>query len=240
MILYNIIFLLCMQFLMSKSIDNNYNNNNNFIIYGYQNEIDEQRLKSGLELSFDVYRSNLTVIMNQIDVVIKTMDNKINKSIVNKKITNKISEIHNEYKRSALQIPLLWNINEDFLRMIIKSSSIKFTYGILDKSYSTFKYFNKNDLNLNKISHNYENMDQLLIHLNRDWGDSGSNNRNNLYKNGIIKELQEIDKQDKLNFKYFYSNKIKNNNQRKKILVPGAGIYYIIIIFYLYIYNHSF
>jgi hypothetical protein len=211
----------------SSSIDNN-----PLIIYGYQQQEDEDRLKSALELSFDIYRSNLTSIMNTIDMVIKSMDNKISDEIVNKRITNKINEIHNEYKRSALRIPLLWNINEDFLRMIINSSSIKLSYAILDKSYSSFKLFNNNNINLNKISHSYDNMEQLLIHLNRDWGDSGSNSRNNLYRNGIIKELLEIDNEDKLNHKYFYNNNNNNNNnQRKKIIVPGAGIHYIFIHF---------
>lgn len=59
----------------------------------------------------------------------------------------------------------------------------------------------------------YDSMDQIIVHMNRDWGKGGEIVRETLYKKGILRALQD--------FKSFLP---VSNSQRQRVLVPGAGL----------------
>lgn len=57
----------------------------------------------------------------------------------------------------------------------------------------------------------YESLNQILIHLSRDWTDRGASIRKVLYTDGIVRQLQ----------KYF---PVSNTSQPPRVLVPGTGL----------------
>ena len=70
-------------------------------------------------------------------------------------------------------------------------------------------------INLSKLEKlaSYDSMEQLIVHLSRDWGKGGETVRKNLYKNGILQSLQDYKRLLPI-----------SKSTTPRVLVPGAGL----------------
>jgi carnosine N-methyltransferase len=86
-------------------------------------------------------------------------------------------------------------------------------YNIIDDKEFNKEYIqlgNNNKSDNDRPSFGYESVEQLLVHLNRDWGPDGIHVRQKLYQDSIIHAL------------LLHSGDA--NGRNLSVLVPGAGL----------------
>lgn len=167
------------------------------VIFGYKRGV-EKALTSKIRHALDSYRELLTDIM----IYIEEMTEKMNTS--DKRLNGKFMDIHIDMIRQLNSIPFLWEQNQRVLEKLLLSDA-RFTYGLRQIPSDPILHAVPDD----KIVPYCENdLQQLLVHLNRDWGRDGSRVREAIYKEGILK----------LVLKY------RPTNKGKKLLIPGAGL----------------
>ena len=216
------------------------------IIFGFEPD-EMRRLLSSMEYSFESNRKILGQLMKSMDHTVTIMD-----AIDNR--CGKLKNVHDEFRRQAMTIPLLWEKNELLLRYLVAPSNMDIRYGISAPTADPLKIETDTDVNIEQqqqqqqnrsayhfrtealeVNHecifdgqeksktdtisppgflrtsapptsscplkkckmdqlsppSYDSLEQILIHLCRDWSSQGIVIRERLYLNGIIKKLQE-------------------------------------------------
>jgi hypothetical protein len=149
-----------------------------------------------IHLSFEQYRKDLRNQMEVVQSILTNMDQFDN-------TTRLLLDIHNDMRIFFRDIPPLWSINEILIQQLVDTHA-PYIYPI---SNSICRSYVASDSSKPKIS-SYTSFHQLLIHLNRDWGNGGSEVRLLLYQEGIIGVLKNI-----INLK-----------KSSSVLIPGAGL----------------
>ena len=117
-------------------------------------------------------------------------------------IESQLDFVSCEFKTLYDQISPCWHNNLELLNYLVNSSVDSFIYGLNNISSNL-------DLNISEYNYNaYDNLFQLIVHINRDWCINGLNTRRILYFDGIIKLLL----------------KFSHLKKGKHILIPGAGL----------------
>ena len=191
-ILYNLPVVIIVAFYLNfgaMSLSNKEENYCKFIslpttipIIGLHTE-DAKRIRSSIDYSFDTYRSELTTFMTLFDTTVSAMD------AIDEKC-HFLSDIHEDFRKMAMSIPENWEKNELFLRILLDASCLNIIIGIQNQTSTSF-ISSENYSKPNGGIQSYNTLTQLLIHLARDWTERGEAVRKNLYKNGILKVLQQ-------------------------------------------------
>lgn len=184
------------------------------VFFGFE-PLEMRRLMSSIEYSFENNRRILGQLMKSIDSSVTMMD-------YVDKLHDKLQGVHDEFRKQAMSIPILWEENENLLLQLVSTSKINITYGITAASSSE-----KNDKELEEKKSeeqppdrkskrkaakssetseksngrmkdasclpppSYDSLEQILVHLCRDWSSQGEVIRQRLYINGIIPRLLE-------------------------------------------------
>jgi len=137
-----------------------------------------------------------------------------------------LRNVHDKFRNMVSLVPFLWEKNEVLLRELINPiSNLQLVYGIVDELKSNkdidpvYKSFKTTDgeCSQNFFSGSYNALDQVLVHLSRDWSEAGKAVRHELYINGIIRTVAL----------YFDSPLPQNQTVQTNIgmaLVPGAAL----------------
>lgn len=225
MILISLIVLILLK--VSNAF-NNTNQNlkyyimNKVIIFSLGNHINHTRnIKSAIQHSFDNYRKSLTSTMTLLNENINYMNEyeQNDDSNNNDYIYRKLKSIHDQFRQQMSIVPSLWEENEKFLSFLLSTNNLHITYSITDKaaentsiieSTTIFKRKtnNNNETSKNKIS-SYDTLENILLHLYRDW----SNDNCMSHISVLLNKINEV------------SNLIEIDNKNDvKILVPGSGL----------------
>jgi hypothetical protein len=168
------------------------------------------KIRSSIEYAFDVYRKNLTSFMEEIGSIVE-------RTIAIDKVDCRFVSIHKNYRMQLANIPNLFEKNEVLLRELTRFS-LSFTYAIMPSCFHHKKsqenqILQNGDLVKSEKLASYDSMEQLVVHLNRDWGKGGESMRNKLYKKGILQSLQD--------YKHLLPI---SESMTPRVLVPGAGL----------------
>ena len=96
------------------------------------------------------------------------------------KIFPQFSGIHDTFCEMAARIPFAWEQNEFALERLMNVKNLRFTYAIENTALAhqivpgAMEQESSID---NKKGASYDAMDQVLVHMNRDWGKRGANFR---------------------------------------------------------------
>jgi hypothetical protein len=166
------------------------------------------RCYSSVDYAFQQYRNPLIGLMHQIEEITKKM-------VFINNCSPQFKELNFNFINNAGKIPELWEYNEHLLHNIVNITALNFEYAINNfESNTVFTTLINDEHELNKFlkseSSSYDNIEQLLVHMNRDWGKQGEQLRDILYKNGIVHMLMR--------------EAVPNANYRHEILVPGAAL----------------
>jgi hypothetical protein len=161
-----------------------------FLFLGFQQ--DEQLLHSSIEFSFEKYRLELSGLM-------QTLSSPLSKRILSSSHSHMIQNIVSNFHYDIKQFPSRWEENEFFLRRLLRQK-VPFVYCISGNSEEEYQP-------PHQIS-SYDSFHQLLIHLERDWGEGGKVVRRKIYTEGILPLLRRY----------------LDPGPNVKILVPGAGL----------------
>jgi hypothetical protein len=116
--------LIFFLFITADTIMSNYTNCTSYsgqiIYFGYQYE--EIRGLSSIEYSFESYRKMLGHLM-------KNLDHTMQLSELLERRNKRLQNLHIEFKRQVMSIPLLWERNENLLRFLT-SQKKSLTYGL--------------------------------------------------------------------------------------------------------------
>lgn len=184
------------------------------VFFGFE-PLEMRRLMSSIEYSFENNRKILGQLMKSIDSSITMMD-------YVDKLNDKLKGVHDEFRKQAMSIPILWEANENLLLKLVSLSNITIIYGItaVSSSEKNVKELEEEEseelLSESKskrekvVSSNasgksncaakdatclpppsYDSLEQILVHLCRDWSFQGDLIRQRLYINGIIPRLLE-------------------------------------------------
>jgi N2227-like protein len=180
------------------------------IIFGFE-QIEMRSLMSSLEYGFENNRKVLGQLMKSMDFTVTLMD------AVDIQ-TEKLKGIHDAFRNQAMKIPLLWEKNEILLRYLVAPQKMLITYAIShnqvndlqqtvcedrddstdqpnrvsnDGGHETLESTRKGkDRKDNKVPPpSYENLEQILVHLCRDWSPQGKLIRQRLYTEGVISKV---------------------------------------------------
>ena len=216
-------------------------------IFGRGTEL--RRIYSGIEYSFDKIRNDLSKYMEAIAAMIIKLD-EIEMLIhpiesnglgnFNHELFYDLKSIHNTFRSQAARIPELWDKNEFVLRWLINMQDLKVVVPLLDKpsQIGDFEEFNNlfdavssssenmplhsNTTNTVPSPPSYDSLQQVLVHLSRDWTNKGADIRKVLYTDGVIKQLEQ--------YLPVCNNHHHGNHNRDsyevnpRVLVPGAGL----------------
>jgi N2227-like protein len=184
------------------------------VFFGFE-PLEMRRLMSSIEYSFENNRKILGQLMKSIDSSVTMMDHV-------DKLNDKLKGVHDEFRKQAMSIPILWEENENLLLKLVSTSNIAITYGItassssetntkeveekvsqehssdrkgkLEKAKSSNTSGKSNgkakDVNT-LLPPSYDSLEQILVHLCRDWSSQGDLIRQRLYIDGIIPRLLE-------------------------------------------------
>ena len=170
------------------------------ITFGYFPS-DLRTIRSAVSFSFDQYRSTFASFMKSLERISSNI-NKIDQKL------DMFKSVHDKFLSSISLLPRAYEVNENCLRKMLEESELTLTYGI---SYTTL-LANSDEAGgvpwvLNSHLYSYNDLSQVLVHLNRDWGEGGGGVRS-MYKNSVVAKLIELDE----------------NFTNKSVLVPGAGL----------------
>jgi N2227-like protein len=184
------------------------------VFFGFE-PLEMRRLMSSIEYSFENNRKILGQLMKSIDSSITMMD-------YVDKLNDKLKGVHDEFRKQAMSIPILWEANENLLLKLVSLSNITIIYGItavsssekdvteLEEEESEELLSESKSKREKVVSSNasgksncaakdatnlpppsYDSLEQILVHLCRDWSFQGDLIRQRLYINGIIPRLLE-------------------------------------------------
>lgn len=181
-------------------------------IFGFE-QTEMRSLMSSLEHGFENNRKVLGQLMKSMDFTVSLMD------AVDIQ-TAKLKGIHDAFRSQAMKIPLLWEKNEILLRYLVAPQKMLITYAIShnqvndlqqtvcedrdDSTYQPNRSSNEGGHEALQSSReekgrkgykvpppSYENLEQILVHLCRDWSPQGKLIRQRLYTEGIIVKVLE-------------------------------------------------
>lgn len=168
-------------------------------------------ISSSVEFAFDLYRNKLSSFMQSTSEINLNMD-RIDST------TDVFMAIHEDYRRLLSQIPHCWESNEMSLRKVISTkSTTRLIYAISNIEKDDEVAFNKFEQRFMSVSQkqsSYDSIDQVIIHLDRDWGANGHQLRSDLYREGIVRAL----------WKHMSTDSSEVHRPPPKVLVPGAGL----------------
>jgi hypothetical protein len=184
------------------------------VFFGFE-PLEMRRLMSSIEYSFENNRNILRQLMKSIDSSVTMMDHV-------DKLNDKLKGVHDEFRKQAMSIPILWEENENLLLKLVSTSNIAITYGITAsslsetntkeveekvsqehssdckgkrekvKSSNTSRNSNGTAKDVSSLlPPSYDSLEQILVHLCRDWSSQGDLIRQRLYIDGIIPRLLE-------------------------------------------------
>jgi hypothetical protein len=199
---------------------------NDVIFFGrYPN--DHHIIVSTIGYSFEHYRKSLGLLMKDFDAVIMLMDEQDDRF-------PGLQSVHDEFRHQASTLPELWEVNENSLRFLVDPFKLSLRYGICDSGPTCTSFASSagvvphskggdnqgakksNDYDSTKSAKipSYDTLEQVLIHLSRDWGERGRRLREQLYDNGIVSKLVD----------YLPLSLPSSSQESKAVLVPGAGL----------------
>jgi len=170
------------------------------------------RIGSSIEYALSKYRQQLTTAMTG-------MDEKNLGLALSAVHSERLIPIYEKFDRMVSQLPEKWEANEQFLRELFSTIHLEQllvysnTEEVVDKNGSPpLPPAYKSDSSSSSKPSSYESLEQVLFHLQRDWGDmpSARNVRDSLYRDGVLKLATR-----------FLSS---SGPTRSKVLVPGAGL----------------
>ena len=236
------------------------------IIFGFEPD-ETRRLLSSLDYSFESNRKVLGQLMKSMDQTVTLMD------AIDRRC-GKLKNVHDEFRRQAMTIPLLWEKNEILLRYLVSPSNMVIKYGINAPIADPVTIETDADANIEqqqqqnrsahpfsseslKVDHgnvtdertntkadvfsvpglsctsapptsscplkkckmdqlsppSYDSLEQILVHLCRDWSSQGIIIRERLYMNGIVKKLEEYMPVVEFN----YASSLRKNHKNASI-----------------------
>ena len=139
------------------------------------------------------------------------------------KFDDLLINVHDDFRVDASLIPVFWEVNELLLQYLVDSSKLNVTYAILDRSHEQMQRRHI-PRHISKASDppSYDSMEQIIIHLSRDWSQSGSCLREELYRQGIIKMLTSA-LPTSAGYQGIAISNTSHQHQRL-VLVPGSGL----------------
>jgi hypothetical protein len=161
-----------------------------FLFLGLQHE--EKLLESSIEFSFEKQRLELTSLM-------QALSSPLSRNAQFSPFSNILQNILLTFHEDIARIPSLWEENETLLRQLLEHK-VPFVYCISNNAEDE----SPGDYRVSS----YNSFHQLLIHLERDWGEGGKNVRRTTYAEGILPLLR----------------KHLPLEGRPHVLVPGAGL----------------
>eukprot|EP01038_Epipyxis_sp_PR26KG_P010677 gene10677-14338_t len=185
---------------------------------------DSYLLYSSIDFAFDTFRNRLSSFMIELNTMANHMAKTLDDFHAIQNDSNRYNSVHNKFKTLIDKVPYCWEINENILNELINPVSFKLIYGILQtpSHYQTNYNFglsnqsfsntrSKDSINeKSPLTSSYNSLDQIIVHLNRDWSKNGINLRNSLYLNGIVTALlNELEPSD------LY---------RPEVLIPGLAL----------------
>jgi hypothetical protein len=129
----------------------------------------------------------------------QTLSSPLSKRVLSSPYSFLIRNVVSNFHSDISNFPTFWEENELFLRRLLQQK-VPFVYCLTDNSEEEYPP-------PHQVS-SYDSFHQLLIHLERDWGEGGKNVRRTIYSEGIIPILR----------------KYLDPGPDVKILVPGAGL----------------
>lgn len=181
-----------------------------FMFYGMQRE-DAQVIRSAIDVSLEDYRRNLGMMMAAMDKIFVASD-------VLDSIVESFAEVHDEWKKDIKQIPLCHEQNERVTLSLLCTNAPRLTLGVLNQP--SLAYFPLPEVAVSPMS-SYNSIQQLLIHLGRDWGDTGQEARRDTYTTGILEALVSNIRHISISSSEHQGD---NGDGGLSVLVPGAGM----------------
>jgi hypothetical protein len=187
---------------------------------------DTALIAHGVAFALDNHRKALISLVEGVDKVIERIVQLDSKS------HHRFAAVHTKMKSMAVQLPALWEVNELVFRQLLQpneldvklllSSSISGDeQQTLQQSSSSFSSQVDLDETLNGGNDSasdqtkksdiaaYNSIAQLIVHLNRDWSEFGSDVRKRLYFDAIVPSLVRY---------------LPVSQGAHRVLVPGAGL----------------
>ena len=188
-LIFNSTFIYCEKYNFSHI------NKVQIVMFGHD-RVEELSRHNFIKIEFKNYIFKLDSIKEYLKALIfKFEDNILN-------VGYRLEFVSSEFKTLYDKISSRWHINVELLNYLVNNSISSFVYGLNNISSNL-------DLKITEYNYNaYDNLFQLIVHINRDWCINGLNTRRILYFDGIIKLL--------LNFSHL--------TKGKHILIPGAGL----------------
>ena len=156
-----------------------------------------------IDNSLESYRKELGKIMNHMDNLFIHID-EWNTLLV------ELSDVHVEWKELCMLLPHMHERNEFVAQRLLRTSEPHLILGLMDIPAQPF--FPVHEVHVNMTC--YTSVQQLFVHLGRDWGNDGEEVRDNIYRNGILSALSS----------HIHQLDTESTEAPVKVLVPGAGM----------------
>jgi hypothetical protein len=197
------------------------------VVFGSRQQDDARRIRHGTAFAFDTHRRLLTTVMEifrKVEHQMRSIDER----------TGCYRHIHDRFRRLAATVPGLWEANEDVLRRLVVPTAFDLTYALLDtsdsaaaataasnvSSSSSTKAENEDPVN---ESASYDSLEQVIVHLSRDWSSRGHLVRQRLYIDGILPTLANV-LPPSITGGGGGSGSCDSSTRPPRLLVPGAGL----------------
>ena len=162
------------------------------VVFGSRPQDDVRRIRHGSSFAFDAHRRLLTTVMKvfgEVEHRMRSIDER----------TDSYRQIHDRFRRLAATVPALWEANEDVLRRLVSPAAFDLTYALLNTSDSSSSSSSTTTTTetetedvVNNESMSYDSMEQVIVHLTRDWSTRGNLVRTRLYFDGILPTLANV------------------------------------------------
>lgn len=178
------------------------------VFYGNLN--DAKAIRSSIAHSLEMYRIDLGTVMNGMDSILSEADTLSD-------TLDMFDEVNADWRATSLLIPQLHERNENVANDLLCNNKPRLTIALLNQP--SISYFSLSAAETSHVSNtsSYTSVQQLLIHLGRDWGDIGEEARRETYTNGILAALSS-------SVHHLDVNDVQSKSGSLRVLVPGAGM----------------
>lgn len=200
--------------IMAQTTSSQTSSNKVIFFNGNDSNTYKSNLISSFHIAMECYRKFISKSMADYEHIIKLMQHNEDTHISTRNHQNFhiLKQIHTKFQERIYNIPMLAEVNEMNIYKYIDFDAIDFKLLLPDINMINHDNYDIKVIQNMKSKSNdvsYNNFEQLLIHLNRDWGKDGYQMRQRIYRQKIIKEIL---------LSYYHDH----NNRR--IFLPGAGM----------------
>ena len=182
----------------------------NMVLFG-STESDARFIRSSIDRSIECYRRSLTQFMQAVETTILKMA--LHKSAIPKTYRSMVA--------SGSAVAGLFEKNEDVIDLLCRRHSppLQPILGITSSASGSSTSANGSNSTSADITATYTTIDQLLIHLMKDWSDVGraASSRRNIY--GSVLALLESD-----DIQALLAEGKPTGGDRYRALIPGGGL----------------